>query len=571
MSAARSVLACNRQALELFDPRAAASLKRLPEGTPAADAEADPALPLPAARAGDTVVLLGLGDGSIVRRLLDLPGVRLLVVESLSAASLGALYRQDFSAALSAGRLRLLLLPVASPVPREISLRECIVEVIARAQDDRLHFVATAGTAPQEEFFSALCQGMENWAGSAEEFARAGTPEPAYDVTVVSPCCVIFDDLARCFHRLGVRVQLLRVPDERKAWTPEQVRAARLSLAQAPSRLVVTRNRALLETWQPTDCPQPESMIAGPVAAWWWDVPNLASHIEQRYPRGGGRAFAFARDILPLLPQGAQWLPPGARTPFVEAGAQAEVDQDIEVSFVGQSRLLDLHANLRNLKSVLADLGAPAAALSRDMERLRGYGPLHAYLSTRRREISDGVATLARAFPAHAYYLDYLLEMVVSGAFRLAAIERLAGEGIPFRLYGDDDWRRVPGVGEGNFMGLCAPEDLPLLYRRSRVNLNLNFMQVSSTVNPKVLDVAAAGGVVLTDHRPELELLYPDPAVRPFAFTSLDELVDRIRVLQQADLGRHRRAVRAHTCAHHTLQHRAQWLLGHFGLLPAEP
>ncbi|HTY99200.1 MAG TPA: hypothetical protein VMB75_05165, partial [Rhodocyclaceae bacterium] len=431
MYAARSVFACNRQALELFDPRAAAALARLPENAPAGNPEADPALPLPDAGAGDTVVLLGLGDGGNLRRLLAVAGVRLLVVDSLSAASLAALYRHDFSAALAAGRLRLLLLPLASPVAREISVRECIVEVIACAQGGRLHFVATAGTARQEAFFAALCQGMENWAGAAEQFARVGTPEPQFDVTVVSPCCAIFDDLARCFHRLGMRVQLLRVPDDRQAWTIEQVRSARLSLANTPSRLVVMRNRALLETWQPTDCPQPEAMIPAPLATWWWDVPNLSSHVEQRYPRGNAQAFAFARDILPLLPQGAQWLPPGARTPFVEAGAGPEVEPDIGVSFVGQSRLTDLHANLRHLKAVLAELGAPAAALSRDLERLRGYGPLHAFLAGHRREIGDQIATLAAAFPAHAYYLAYLLAMAVTGCFRLAAIERLAGEGIP--------------------------------------------------------------------------------------------------------------------------------------------
>jgi hypothetical protein len=566
-----SVLAVNRRALDLFSPRAAACIARFPAPSAAAYRidEREPDWIPPSLKDGDAVVVLGVGDGSKILKLVDSPFAHILVVECEMAACLAVLRRCDLSAALATGRLRLFLMPQASVIAREIFLRECNAELTEclHRSNGTLHVVANATTPYQIDFFDAVRQGMQDGARTIDEFAKVRAPAVAYDVTVVSPCCVIFDDLAQCFHRLGLRTQLLRVPDTHGAWTADQRRAAQLSLASAPSRLVITRNRALLESEQATAYPQPEALIPGKLAMWWWDVPNLATYIDLRYPRGNGRAFGFARDILPLLPQGAEWLPPAARMAFVEAGTQPEIEQDIGVSFVGQSRLQDLHANLRHLKLVLRDLAGNAPALAKDIDNARGYVRLHGYLLRYYRDIKDAIATLSSAFPAHAYYLHYLLEMAVSGAFRIAAIEHLAREGVDVALYGDGDWLKVAGVKPDSFKGLCAPADLPMLYRRSRINLNLNFMQVSSTVNPKVLDIAATGSVVLTDHRPELELLYPDPAARPFAFQSLDQMAERIDALRQVDLTHQRQAMREHTCQHHTLQQRALWIAQYFGLL----
>ncbi len=484
------------------------------------------------------------------------------------AACFAVLSRIDFSTALATGRLRLFLVPAASAIAREISLRECTSELVDRLHrpGGTVHFLATATTSRHSDFFDAVLHGVHGAVRTIEEFAKARASEATYDVTVVSPCCIIFDDLAQCFHRLGLKTQLLRVPDRPDMWTADQFRAAQLSLAKAPSRLVVTRNRTLFETEQPTAYPQPEALVPGNKAMWWWDVPNLATHVDLRHPRGNARAFGFARDILPLLPQGAEWLPPGARIPFVEAGAQPEIAQDINVSFVGQSRLKHLHANLQRLTHTLRDLGGKAPALAKDLECSRRFEQLHGYLARHYSDIQDAITALAPAFPAHVYYLRYLLEMALSGAFRIAAIERLVREGVEVSLYGDDEWLHVAGVTSKCFRGLLNPTELPALYRRSRINLNLNFMQVSSTVNPKVLDISAAGGVVVTDSRPELELLYPDPAVRPFAFDSLDHLAEKIDMLQQVDLTQHRQAVREHTRQHHTLQQRARWIAQCFGL-----
>jgi spore maturation protein CgeB len=133
-------------------------------------------------------------------------------------------------------------------------------------------------------------------------------------------------------------------------------------------------------------------------------------------------------------------------------------------------------------------------------------------------------------------------------------------------VFGDEGWVTSGAIDRSQWGGPVAPADLPGLYARSRLNLNFNFMQVSSTVNPKVLDVAAAGGAVLTDDRPELAELFPSPDVRPFVFTTLAELPDRVSSLLRRDLDSHRRGVREEVIAHHTMHHRADWLIRELSL-----
>jgi hypothetical protein len=510
-----------------------------------------------------------MGEGSDIAELLDERHAAVVVIEPSPHECLRAFRRHDFSAALAAGRLRLMIVSPTEFSAGEISLRECAAELIARLHrpGSVLRFLAPNPASASTGFFEALSRALEDAAHTVAAFAAVPKVQPAFDVTVVSPACAIFDDLAHCFHRLGLRVRLMRVPDRGGVWTDDDVREARLSLAQAPSRLVVTRNRVLLESQVPLPYPQVDALMPGQFAAWWWDVPNVASHVDLRHRRGNACSFGFARDILPHLAEGAEWLPPGARTAFVEAGTQPEPEQDIVTSFVGQSRLQVLQATIRQMRETLRDLGAHAPAIAKDLEDFRSYRALHAYLADRYDDVAMIAAALEPPFPAHAYFLRYLLDMAVTAAFRIAAIERVLAEGIEVAIYGDDDWLKVPGVTSAAFRGECRQADLPALYRRSRINLNLNFMQVASTVNPKVLDVAAAGAVALTDYRPELDVLYPDPSARPFAFGSLDELPERVRALLGMDLAQHRQAVRAQTCAQHTLQHRALWLARRFGLV----
>lgn len=563
------ILTQNLQALELFDARTAAIMRHADNTVAAIVPAPDAPWTLPIFSREDTFVFLGVGQGDRLLTALKQTACAILIIEFNVPALRRFLQHYDLTPALFSGRLRCVLPSMATPPLAEIALQEITAEIAAYLQraQGALHFVATSALPPQAELYQSVCASAGNMASFINAIKTAPTHPLAYDVTVISPCCAIFDDLAHCFHKLGLRTQLFRVPDVSRRWTGTQRQEAIHHLIQEPSRLIITRNRALFEREYPDEYPQPETFLAGEKVHWWWDVPNLATHIDLLYPQGETHNLCFARAMLPLQLQGAQWLPPGAQSRFVEAAAGDMPEQDIALSFVGQSRVENVHHHLANLCSGLTALcGNLGKVIKSACSITQGYEALYRRITQRQPEIIEALHKIQRRYPTPVYYLKYLLDMAVTGAFRIAAIERLQRTNIDIMVYGDEGWLKAGVVPPRLFRGVIAPQDLPSLYRRSRINLNLNFMQVSSTVNPKVLDISACGGVVLTDYRPELEQLYPNPAVRPFAFHTLDEMVGMIDNLRTADLTQYVAATARHTREHHTLQQRAAWIAKRFNL-----
>lgn len=521
--------------------------------------------------AADFLLCFGIGDGALVARALSETPVRVAVLEPELDLVRHVLTRHDWSAAVLAGRLRVFTVTMGNGVLDELAQREvtALVAGLLHAPGAVMHTTSTSSAPLHEKLYAHAHQAAMSAVQTINTLRRERAHAVAHDVTVVSPRCVIFDDLGQTFQRLGYQTRLLSVPDVARDWTEAQRLDALASLARQPSKLVITRNRVLLETDYAQELPQPEFHLPGAVANWWWDVPNVATMCDGAAIAGGAHSLGFARDLLATLPRGAQWLPPAARSMFA-AAPLAHAEPDIDISFVGQSRLSTLRGNLSNLLPML-DTFAPGLGteLRGEVESQRGFAAIYTCMQRRQATISATIARLRVAFPAVAYYLGYLLEMVVTGAFRIAAIERLAREGIAVHVFGDDGWVQSGAVQPGNFRGVLPVDQLVHIYQRSRISLNLNFMQVSSTVNPKVLDIAACGGVPLTDYRPELDLLYPNSACRPFSFGSLDELVVAVRALLGRDLSSYRERLAVHTRAEHTMEHRARWLAERFGLARA--
>lgn len=519
---------------------------------------------------GDTLVLLGAGNGVPVNAALASAASRIFVLEPDAQLLSHLLTRESWEAPLCARRLIFRVVPADLPTLNQLAMREYVAAVVSTLRrGGTVHVAATSSGRHYAEVSQAVMEALQQAVRDAQEFPAILTaPRPTYDVTVISPRCALFNDIARTFEIAGLRTRLLQVPDVPLEASREERRAALAQLRTDPGKLVLVRNRVFFETETAEEPPGREIFIPAPVVSWWWDVPNVATTIDLRAQLNGCRHYAFARDLLTLLPEGAQWLPPAARPQFCEA-APAEADPDIEVSFVGQSRLGLLQSNLDELVALLDYFaGGAGRRIARDIGRRRGFVAIHEYLNTHVADIDALIDRIEPSAPTAAYYLSYILAMSVTGAFRIAAIEKLRGAGIPVIVYGDEDWLRSGAVDAAQFRGILPVKELPTLYRRSRVNLNLNFMQVSSTVNPKVLDIAACGAVALTDNRPELEVLFPDPGARPFSFHGLDDLIERIADLRAMDLSAHREAVRAHTLAEHTLLQRVKWIARQFALLP---
>jgi len=597
----------NLETLRLFDPRMARLLagKRLPgriqqfawradqEATSArlyaldqspengssrhAIADEDPANLDPAIHARR--VLFGIGDGRRLMRALDNPDARVLVIEPEGRLLISLLGRIDLSSPIAEGRLSLAIPWIDHPGFSEIGLMETLAELQRdNLKPDAPMLIRTGSTQFHHSFFEAieasvresraLAAILTDWGESEPEpqtdaapTPSTNRPAPAFDVTVISPSCRIFDDLAACLSEQGLRVQLFRVPDRQGVWKAAEWRQALAELLAKPASVTLVRNRSLLETDMNHERLDPEPFLPRRILSWWWDVPNIASVIDMEFADPPSPALAFARDMLPLLPPGSLWLPPGALQAFAAVSDREPERQEPLISFVGQSRLSGLVANLNMLATGLDQLcGQRGTALTADINRQRGFVAIHRYLSGHETDLRQTIDVQRRTHPHLVYFLDYLLSMCLTGSLRIAAVETLAKAGLPIRVHGDAEWLKSGALEAGQYAGLIAPESLPNLYRDSQINLNLNFMQVSSTVNPRVLDIAAAGGTVLTDARPELSWLYPDPAVRPFVFDDLDELPELAETLLARDLSRHKARVQAHTRDNHLMSHRARWL-----------
>ena len=107
-------------------------------------------------------------------------------------------------------------------------------------------------------------------------------------------------------------------------------------------------------------------------------------------------------------------------------------------------------------------------------------------------------------------------------------LQQLAKSGL--RVYGNEDWAKLT---KGTPLSKCftgktvAHEDLPRLFRNSRINVNMHHLQSTTSLNLRVFDVPAAGGFLLTDYMPGLEEMFEiDREI--VVYRSRQELKDKV-------------------------------------------
>jgi spore maturation protein CgeB len=208
--------------------------------------------------------------------------------------------------------------------------------------------------------------------------------------------------------------------------------------------------------------------------------------------------------------------------------------------------------------------GRIGRALAEEINRSRGMRAVHDAIVRFEPEVRGAIESLAAWAPEGAGYLEYVLRMSRTTAFRLAVVEALRPVGIV--VFGDDGWLRSGAVDTDRFAGLVSPDEVARVYQGSRVNLSVSFMQASSAVHPKVFDICACGGQVLCDDCPELADAFPDNATRPATFRSIDQAVEIARELIDVDAPERRTHAAEHVRAHHSLAARARTLAVDWGL-----
>lgn len=522
------------------------------------------------------VLVLGIGNGKTVDGYLSQIANPILVIEPEIDLLGEILKRYDWLDAIERGQLRLQAPDLNDPIVAQISLQECVAEIQHQMiqNEGNAYWVVSGSFMLNRPFFNSLEKSVSFFAEFSNFVAdcfEAVDQTQDGDVAVISPQCRIFDDVAHCFRQLGLKTRLYQVPDAPGKWRAAEWRNLFRQMWQTPCKATVFRNRSMLEAERATERYNWDRFLPGQLASWWWDNPTVSSQIDLGYQTENNLNLAFAKEMLGKLPPRSEWLPPGALTPFsaYPVSLTDPAKPDLPTTFVGQSRLQLIITNLKILHQSLGHFcGQTGSFLSADIERNHNILELYSYLHNKHKEISTLIRGVATGRPKHAYYLDYIFQMILTGLFRMAAILSIRKAALPILVFGDDGWLKSGVVDETAFKGLVAPANLPELYHRSAVNLNLNFMQVSSTVNPKVLDACAAGGCVLTDYRPELTDLFPDPETRPFHFQTLQELPGKLNALLHSDLTEHRLKLLVYTRRTHSLMGRVRHLARRLNLLP---
>lgn len=512
---------------------------------------------------GDTFLVCGAGTGLLVQQMLSQPNNEVLLVEPEYGLICELLKYYDWSDALSEGRLRIMPLIMGSHELDEITATQTtrLLQIALDRADRATSVIRGYSYHLNAPWFRRIEQGLLQFMSQKKQ-AKAwfDMRRTVYDVTVVSPNCAIFNNLAQCFNDLGLRTRLFKVPDKSDQLSVGQIENLLKQLAVDGSRLTLCRNRSFFETENVRKAVSMERCLTGKLVNWWWDVPNVASFIDFNDPMGHAENIGFAVEMLNLLPSGSQWLPPAARVGFCRERSP-DMGFEFQVSFVGQSRISLIFDNLQAIIQFLqVQCGSVPGRLVRALLKPESFRQLHSDICELEPEFEGLLFDMSHVAPAHVYFFRYLFNMAKTGAFRVAAIETLFAHGIAVDVFGDPSWRNFGVVPQEHFHGLLAPGDLPSLYQRSRLNLNINFMQVSSTVNPKVFDVLACDSAVLTDFRPEMEVLFPESEIAPLSFNSLEDLVGMVeKTLEIREIERWRAAGQAVRCKH-TLMHRAQWL-----------
>lgn len=116
-------------------------------------------------------------------------------------------------------------------------------------------------------------------------------------------------------------------------------------------------------------------------------------------------------------------------------------------------------------------------------------------------------------------------------SFKIAQMERTSvlsnlAEKFDVHLYTDDlkiEFARVKKHNTADYW--C---EAPLIYRNSKINLNLTLKSIKTGIPLRVWDILGAGGFCITNYQPEL-LLYFENGKDLVIFESYEDLVDKVK------------------------------------------
>ncbi len=134
-------------------------------------------------------------------------------------------------------------------------------------------------------------------------------------------------------------------------------------------------------------------------------------------------------------------------------------------------------------------------------------------------------------------------------------------------VFGDDGWKDILGPGTDVRPVVDYYGALPAIYREAGMCLNMTSPQLPAGLTQRHFDVWCAGGFLMTDDTPGLDL-FPDELVRPIVFSSADDISAKHDELMANDRFRTelQTAWQTHILREHAYENRVKLVLEGVGL-----
>ncbi len=123
-----------------------------------------------------------------------------------------------------------------------------------------------------------------------------------------------------------------------------------------------------------------------------------------------------------------------------------------------------------------------------------------------------------------AIYTSFILKKITSDE-RIRAI-RMSAKSFHTTLYSASPKDLCPEAACGGY--ISYQQQMPLVFRRSRINLNITLRSITSGIPLRALDVFACGGFLLSNYQPELcEYFIPDEDF--VYYEDFNDMLDKIQ------------------------------------------
>ena len=166
---------------------------------------------------------------------------------------------------------------------------------------------------------------------------------------------------------------------------------------------------------------------------------------------------------------------------------------------------------------------------------------------------ADGVET------KEYLYAQYVINRKITGLERYDLIQAISKKH-PFDLFTHDRSFQLPGLT--NHGSVDNYREMPLVFKQSRINLNISLRSIKSGIPQRAFDIMGSGGFLLSNYQHDF-LDYFTPGKDFDFYESKSDLLDKIDYYLANEAERHQIARNGHDkiAAAHTYRHRVREIL----------